>query len=128
MNNYLNFSASTNAILLLISKLISRKDIRKRFSDELAKLIPRLWPFLYHVTTSVQTSALEVILSLIQVTDADEESRVWLPVVFESLMDRLMQRGIVEGREENANTIVKVWFDTWFFSLSGTYYNCAPSR
>lgn len=59
-----DLTSSTNSILLLLSKLLSHLSSDASMQSDLKELAPRLWPFLYHSSSSVRGSALATLATL----------------------------------------------------------------
>ncbi|XP_068240504.1 TATA-binding protein-associated factor 172 [Palaemon carinicauda] len=59
-----DLTSSTNSILLLLSKLLAHPALRDSGVKHLTELVPRLWPFLYHTSSSVRGSALKTLDTL----------------------------------------------------------------
>ncbi|XP_071538423.1 TATA-binding protein-associated factor 172 isoform X2 [Panulirus ornatus] len=59
-----DLTSSTNSILMLLAKLLAHPGNSDSIRSNLSELVPRLWPFLYHSSSSVRGSALKTLDTL----------------------------------------------------------------
>ncbi|XP_053648070.2 TATA-binding protein-associated factor 172 isoform X2 [Cherax quadricarinatus] len=59
-----DLTSSTNSILMLLAKLLVHLGNIDSATSNLSELVPRLWPFLYHSSSSVRGSALKTLDTL----------------------------------------------------------------
>ncbi|XP_045616900.2 TATA-binding protein-associated factor 172 isoform X2 [Procambarus clarkii] len=59
-----DLTSSTNSILMLLAKLLGHLGNSDSVTSNLSELVPRLWPFLYHSSSSVRGSALKTLDTL----------------------------------------------------------------
>ncbi|KAK7069364.1 btaf1 RNA polymerase II, B-TFIID transcription factor-associated, 170kDa, partial [Halocaridina rubra] len=59
-----DLTSSTSSILMLLAKLLSHPSCQDSMHSNLSELVPRLWPFFYHNSSSVRGSALKTLETL----------------------------------------------------------------
>ncbi len=100
-----DLSASTNSIMELLSTILSRDTPTSENHtpllelDSLPTLIPRLWPFLSHLITSVRTSSLRALLTILNYSRTSGDGvkgRVWLHGILDGMLSQLFQRLVLE--------------------------------
>ncbi len=133
-----DLSASTNSIMELLATLLARDTPTSSGdhildtptsggdhildTDRLSTLVPRLWPFLAHLITSVRVSCLKTLLTILryQGSSTDEvkgqESAVgevkgqdWLSGMLGDMLTQLFQRFLLERDEETRELTHEVW-------------------
>lgn len=95
--------------------------------EPMAKLVPRLWPFLAHSSSSVRRSTLQTLFTLTRPsqsenstnntpsTNGDKEMRLnygvkdWPTELVQDSLRHVFQRVLVEHLEDVQNLAVKVW-------------------
>ncbi|KAH7643780.1 tata-binding protein-associated factor 172-like protein [Dermatophagoides farinae] len=118
-----DLSSSTGDLLMLLSSLLTFKgltttDFKTDNNDQqLAILIPRLWPFLSHSLSSVRRSVLESLLIL-----SEKNSNEWLnqSSLLSDALRLLYQRSLIENHTIILDLLYKVWLNL----ISKANYQC----
>lgn len=118
-----DLSSSTGDLLMLLSSLLTFKGLENEQhsllaydNDQLVKLIPRLWPFLFHSLSSVRKSVLESLLIL-----SEKSSNSWLSSsILSDALRLLFQRSLIE----NHNSILELLYKVWLRLISKASYEC----
>ncbi|XP_064406197.1 TATA-binding protein-associated factor 172-like [Halichondria panicea] len=113
-----DLSASTNSIMELLSTILSRDTPTSDNHapllelDSLPTLIPRLWPFLSHLITSVRTSSLRALLTILNYSRTSGDGvkgRVWLHGILDGMLSQLFQRLVLEKDKKARELAYQVW-------------------
>ncbi|XP_042211205.1 TATA-binding protein-associated factor 172-like [Homarus americanus] len=75
-----DLTSSTNSILMLLAKLLAHPGNSDSVRSNLGELVPRLWPFLYHSSSSVRGSALKTLDTLTAYTSPAKVSTDTVPL------------------------------------------------
>ncbi|GAB6025941.1 btaf1 RNA polymerase II, B-TFIID transcription factor-associated, 170kDa [Chamberlinius hualienensis] len=103
-----DLTSSTNSIMALLESLLGfpeLKDDSANTSLPLDQLVPRLWPFLSHNSTSVRKATLRTLGALV----STQRSQSWLVPILPETLRHLFQRCILEHSEEILELIPVVW-------------------
>ena len=113
-----DLSASTNSIMELLSTILSQDTPTTGHTpllqpDSLTTLVPRLWPFLSHLITSVRLSSLKTLFTILNysgyappLTDgvdnglAGVKGHEWLRGMLGSVLHQVFQQLVLEGDEK----------------------------
>ncbi|KAK8401952.1 hypothetical protein O3P69_001209 [Scylla paramamosain] len=64
-----DLTSSTSSVLMLLARLMAHPVGHGSLKSDLSQLVPRLWPFLYHTSSTVRGSALKTLDTLTACTD-----------------------------------------------------------
>lgn len=105
-----DLSAATSSVMRLLAKFYSitgdhPKECAIFFSDELAVLVPRLYPFLRHNLVSVRRAAVE----MLELITAPASSKKWLSKILVEITRYIFQNIILESKQPIVQSSLKVW-------------------
>ncbi|XP_076043200.1 histone acetyltransferase 1 isoform X2 [Oratosquilla oratoria] len=103
-----DLTASTHSVLMLLAKLLSHPGTWDSTMGNLAENVSRLWPFLYHSSRSVRSSALHTLETLTG-PNSPQKPEQWLAPIIQPTVQHVYQRAILETCSENLKMIYKIW-------------------
>ncbi|CAL8122887.1 unnamed protein product [Orchesella dallaii] len=107
LENLDDLSSACNSIMGLLATLLAFPAARSNLR-QLDVLIPRLWPFLHHTSSSVRKSAL---LTLQKLTELDPSVAPMSVSPLQVTLRHVYQRALVENYAEVLELIPQVWCD-----------------
>ncbi|XP_075072265.1 TATA-binding protein-associated factor 172 isoform X2 [Mixophyes fleayi] len=103
-----DLTASTNSIMTLLSSLLMYPQVQQcNIQQSLSILVPRVWPFLRHIISSVRKAALETLCTLL--STQDQSCTGWLIPILQDMLRHIFQICILESNQEILDLIHKVW-------------------
>ncbi|XP_063818105.1 TATA-binding protein-associated factor 172 isoform X2 [Pseudophryne corroboree] len=103
-----DLTASTNSIMTLLSSLLTYPQVQQcNIQQSLSILVPRVWPFLRHIISSVRKAALETLCTLL--FTQDQSCTGWLTPILQDMLRHIFQLCILESNQEILDLIQKVW-------------------
>ncbi|XP_069123766.1 TATA-binding protein-associated factor 172-like [Argopecten irradians] len=106
-----DLTSSTNSIMTLLSTIMShpRASVLDWLTTPLTELVPRLWPFLRHNIASVRKSALQTFSTLLDIESVQHPTNIWLPLILQDALRHLIQRSLLEERQDVLVMVGQVW-------------------
>lgn len=107
-----DLTASTNSIMALLASLLSYPAIDVKPSDEglpLSQLVPRLWPFLGHASSSVRKATLQTLTALLAPKHSKQTCFTWLVPILPETLRHIFQRCILEHCTDILDQVSDVW-------------------
>ncbi|XP_078455706.1 TATA-binding protein-associated factor 172 [Lampetra fluviatilis] len=104
-----DLTASTNSIMTLLSSLLIYPAVRlNSMQQSFTVLVPRVWPFLRHNSSSVRKAALETLNTILSTQDSQSCS-LWLTPILQDMMRFIYQVAILESSQDICYLVQKVW-------------------
>uniref|UniRef100_A0A8C4Q9L8 Mot1 central domain-containing protein n=1 Tax=Eptatretus burgeri TaxID=7764 RepID=A0A8C4Q9L8_EPTBU len=104
-----DLTASTNSVMTLLSSLLTFPQVQEENAHKsFTILVPRVWPFLYHSSSSVRRAALDTLLATLGSRDT-QSCVLWLTPILQDMMRVIYQAAILESNQDICNLIQKVW-------------------
>ncbi|XP_067006130.2 TATA-binding protein-associated factor 172 [Anabrus simplex] len=105
-------AAACNSFMGLLAALLSLPETHSYLTPQpLYEVVPRLWPFLCHTTSSVRRATLQTLRTLTGETlhKHNSSSIQWTPVLLQDALRHIFQRVLVEPLPEIQNLVEQVW-------------------
>lgn len=112
-------ASACNSFMGLLAAILSLPGVANWIATEsLPSLVPRLWPFLSHSTTSVRKATLQTLKTLTQpvalngtaeIAIAVNPVKMWPSELLQEALRHIYQRVLVEHVEDVQNLVVEVW-------------------
>nr|CAD7594395.1 unnamed protein product [Timema genevievae] len=106
-------AAACNSFMGLLAALLSLPDTHLHITRQpLCEVVPRLWPFLSHSTSSVRRATLQTLHTLTNqesATGHQDCGDQWTPPLLQDALRHIFQRTLVEPLTEIQDLAEKVW-------------------
>ncbi|XP_018335221.1 TATA-binding protein-associated factor 172 [Agrilus planipennis] len=102
-------AAACNSFMGLLAAILSRSKVQELLPPQpLCDVVPRLWPFLSHSTSSVRKATLQTLYTLTEKTTNDSQL-MWSAQLLQDAMRHVFQRVLVEPQCDVREVAEKVW-------------------
>ncbi|CAH0564280.1 unnamed protein product [Brassicogethes aeneus] len=102
-------AAACNSFMGLLASILSLPEVQKIIPPQpLQEVVPRLWPFLSHGTSSVRKATLQTLSTLTE-KPADSGDIMWGALLLQDALRHVYQRVLVEPNGDVRNYAEKVW-------------------
>ncbi|XP_060522113.1 TATA-binding protein-associated factor 172 [Cylas formicarius] len=102
-------AAACNSFMGLLAAILNLPETQALLpSQPLNDVVPRLWPFLSHGTSTVRRATLQTLCTLTE-KKADGSATVWSAQLLQDAMRHVFQRVLVEPIEEVRDVAEKAW-------------------
>ncbi|KAJ8978247.1 hypothetical protein NQ317_012603 [Molorchus minor] len=102
-------TAACNSFMGLLAAILNLPDVQTLLPPQpLNEVVPRLWPFLSHSTSSVRKATLQTLCTLTE-KPRDGTCIQWDAQLLQDAMRHVFQRVLVEPNPEGRNVSEKVW-------------------